>query len=112
MNLGQDVFMSNIDRHPAAREGITCIVCHRLDQSYGKLSGRLHVKKGSITEPIYGPLGDSAELDNAISKDGLVIDNDKAGRKVHDELEALPSAAKPIVPSVVRLATRCLSIPI
>jgi nitrate/TMAO reductase-like tetraheme cytochrome c subunit len=43
MKLGEDVFMSNIDRHPTAREGITCIVCHRLDQSYGKLSGRLHV---------------------------------------------------------------------
>jgi len=94
MNLGEDVFMSNIDRHPTAREGITCIVCHRLDQSYGKLSGRLHIKKGSITEPIYGPLGEPAELDNAIAKGGLVIDNDKAGRKVHGELKALPQLAE------------------
>ncbi|MFP6807333.1 MAG: multiheme c-type cytochrome [Pseudomonadales bacterium] len=87
MNLEEDIFMSNIDRHPTSREGVTCIVCHRLNQAYGKLSGRLHIEAGPVTSAIYGPIGDSTELDNAISKGGLVVDNEKAGRKVHGEVE-------------------------
>lgn len=90
MNLGEEIFMSNIDRHPTSREGITCIVCHRLGQSYGKISGRLHIESGPVTAAIYGPTGDPKELDNAISKGGLVVDNDKAGRKVHGEVKSLP----------------------
>lgn len=89
MNLGEEIFMSNIDRHPTAREGVTCIVCHRLNQSYGKISGRLHIEPGPVTAPIYGPSGEPQELDNAITKGGLQIDNDKAGRKVHGKIKSL-----------------------
>jgi len=87
MNLNEAVFMSNIDRHPTSREGVTCIVCHRLNQNYGKVSGRLAIETGPVTSAIYGPLGEPAELENAIEKGGLVVDNDKAGRKVHGEVK-------------------------
>ena len=51
MNLGEPEFMSNMDRHPTSREGVTCIVCHRLDSAYGKLSGRLAIVEGDIFDP-------------------------------------------------------------
>ncbi len=86
MNLNEDIFMSNIDRHPTSREGVTCIACHRLSQSYGKLSGRLHVSEGPVTAPIYGANGDPAELDRAIDKSGLVTNPDSVGRSVHGEV--------------------------
>ena len=35
-NLGESPFTSNLDRHPASREGITCIVCHRINKAYNK----------------------------------------------------------------------------
>ena len=35
-NLGESPFMSNLDRHPTSREGITCVVCHRLNKTYNK----------------------------------------------------------------------------
>ncbi|HIC44721.1 MAG TPA: hypothetical protein EYO73_10730, partial [Sulfurimonas sp.] len=95
MNLEEDIFMSNIDRHPTSREGVTCIVCHRLKQSYGKISGRLHIETGPVTSTIYGPTGESAELEKAISKGGLVVDNDKAGRKVHEKVKPLFQLSKP-----------------
>ena len=57
MNLGEPEFMSNIDRHPTSREGVTCIVCHRVNQAYGKLSGRLAIVEGDLFEPVYGPKG-------------------------------------------------------
>jgi len=86
MNLEEDIFMSNIDRHPTSREGVTCIACHRLSQPYGKLSGRLAIAEGPVTEPIFGPSGEPAELERAISKAGLVVDNEKTGRKIHGEV--------------------------
>ncbi len=87
MNLGEAEFMSNIDRYPTSREGVTCIVCHRLNQNYGKLSGRLSVVEGDLTKPIYGPRGDPAELNQAIQAGGLVTEAGRSGRQVHAELE-------------------------
>lgn len=89
MNLKEKEFMSNIDRHPTSREGITCIVCHRLSQPYGKLSGRLAIVEGDISQPIYGPTGKNAALNDAIESKGLVIDNDDSGQVVHNKIEPL-----------------------
>jgi hypothetical protein len=55
MNLGESVFETNIDRHPTSREGITCIVCHRVEQAYGKISGRVFLNDGTLPGPILGP---------------------------------------------------------
>lgn len=87
MNLGESEFMSNIDRHPTSREGISCVVCHRVAQPYGKLSGRFHLKEGPVTEPIYGPTGNETELEKSIEAGGLVTDPTKTGRKIHGALK-------------------------
>lgn len=57
MNLSEDIFMSNIDRNPTSREGVTCVVCHRVDATYGKISGRLALNDGELSEAIFGPKG-------------------------------------------------------
>lgn len=86
MNLEEPEFMSNLDRNPTSREGITCIVCHRLDQPYGKISGRLPIVEGSIYDPVFGPSG-NGELERAIESGefNLQTDPDRAGRGVHSE---------------------------
>ena len=86
MNLEEPEFMSNLDRHPTSREGITCIVCHRLDQPYGKISGRLPIVEGSLYEPVFGPSGND-ELQRAIESGefNLQTDPERAGRGVHSE---------------------------
>lgn len=94
MNLKEKEFMSNIDRHPTSREGVTCIACHRLTQNYGKISGRLSIERGDITQAIYGPRGDAANLDAGIEGGGLITDNDKAGRKVHAEVKPFEQLSK------------------
>ena len=86
MNLEEPVFMSNIDRHPTSREGVTCISCHRLSQSYGKVSGRLSIQSGDVTAPIYGPNGTSEELDKELANKK----KSKLGsNEVHGEVESL-----------------------
>ena len=83
MNFGENEFISNIDRYSRSHEGITCNDCHRVNQSYGKLSGRLTIIKGNLAEPIYRPTGENAGLETAIEKGGLVRNDKREGRKVH-----------------------------
>ncbi len=86
MNLEEPTFMSNLDRHPTSREGVTCIVCHRQDQAFGKISGRLPLVEGSLYEPVFGPSGND-ELQRAIESGefNLQTDPERAGRAVHAE---------------------------
>jgi nitrate/TMAO reductase-like tetraheme cytochrome c subunit len=58
MILTEPIFASNLDRHATSREGITCIVCHRVKENYGKVSGRMAINEGDIFDPVYGPKGD------------------------------------------------------
>ena len=87
MVLGEQLFMTNMDRHPTSREGITCIACHRLAQDYGKVNGRLPIVEGDITQPIYGPTGDK-NLKIALDDPEVRVtsDPDGRGRKIHGEV--------------------------
>lgn len=95
MNLKEKEFMSNIDRHPTSREGITCVVCHRLPHDYGKLSGRLAISEGDLTQAVRGPVGNPDELLAAIKKSGLVTEAKKSGRRVHRSVEKMAQLDRP-----------------
>ena len=49
MSLGEPTFTATKNREPISREGVTCIVCHRVNRSYGKISGRFPVKQVTYT---------------------------------------------------------------
>ncbi len=96
MNLGEPLFISNLDRHPTSREGITCITCHRIKQAFGKISGRLPIIEGGITEPVYGPQGNenlAAALDNPDIR--VTTDPEARGRKIHAKAERYSYLSKP-----------------
>ena len=57
MARNEPIVMSNLDRYPAAREGVTCVVCHRINQNWGKISGRQALVGGGLDNPVYGPFG-------------------------------------------------------
>lgn len=84
MNLNEPEFMSNMDRHPTSREGITCIVCHRLQNPYGKVSGRLAIVEGDLFEPVFGPTG-GREVRRVIGSDDFNVNpvRGRAGRAIH-----------------------------
>ena len=87
MNLGEPEFMSNIDRHPTSREGVTCIACHRVNKEYGKISGRLAIIEGDILSPVYGPTGND-ELARVLANPDKyrVVTTNEPGRKIHTEV--------------------------
>jgi hypothetical protein len=84
MNLEEDVFMSNMDRSPTSREGITCIVCHRVENAYSKVSGRFAIVEGDLFDPVFGPDGDEI-LDEVIEDPGFNVNTERgaSGRAIH-----------------------------
>ena len=66
MPLGEDLYMSNLERNAISREGITCITCHRVNRDYGKFSGRFSIEQGGLSLPIYGT-SDGGELKRALA---------------------------------------------
>ncbi len=88
MNLQEPEFMSNMDRHPTSREGVTCVVCHRVNRAYGKLSGRLAIVEGDLFEPIYGPTGNN-EVERVIESSDYRVNAERgrAGRAIHGRAE-------------------------
>ncbi len=88
MNMGESVYTSNLERHPTSREGITCVVCHRLNRNYGKVSGRFGLVEGDIYDKVYGPSGNE-ELARVLEDPKYVVtaDRDQPGRAVHGEAE-------------------------
>ncbi|MGB0723616.1 MAG: multiheme c-type cytochrome [Gammaproteobacteria bacterium] len=86
MNLGEPLFISNMDRGTTAREGVTCIACHRVDKALGKISGRLPIIQGDITQPVHGPTG-NANLAETLKDTSLKLTTDRKARgfKIHNE---------------------------
>ena len=87
MNLNESMNISNLERPSASREGITCIVCHRVPNSYGKVTGRFPVQSGDLFQPVYGPEGNE-ELERVLSlpqEYRVVTDKEQPGRQIHTE---------------------------
>jgi len=85
MQIKESVYMSNLDRSATAREGITCIVCHRVTLNYGKVSGRTSIAEGDLFAPVYGPRDDSV-LKMVLSdpaKYKVVTSPGQNGRAIH-----------------------------
>ncbi|MDP6389758.1 MAG: multiheme c-type cytochrome, partial [Alphaproteobacteria bacterium] len=97
-SLGESPAISNLDRHPTSREGITCVVCHRVDKIYNKASGRLAVIEGGLLEPVYGPLGNK-EMKRTLENRHeyrMVTEPGKPGRQVHTEVKFFAPISTPM----------------
>ena len=89
INLGESPHITNAERHPTSREGITCIACHRVNKAYGKISGRLAIVEGDIFQPVYGPQG-NAELQRVLDNRDqyrVVTNPNEQGRRIHAKAE-------------------------
>ena len=53
--LGEQRDVAWWDRSGSAREGITCVTCHRVGEAYGKANAARRITPGDIHEPVFGP---------------------------------------------------------
>ena len=88
MQLDEPIFKSNLDRHATSREGITCIVCHRVRKDYGKVSGRTSIAEGDIFDPVFGPTGDKNLKEVLANPDEypVVTKRGDVGRAIHTDV--------------------------
>ena len=54
-SLGERRDIALWERSEASREGITCITCHRVGESFGKVNGERRITPGDIHESMFGP---------------------------------------------------------
>ena len=97
-NLGESSIVSNLERHPTSREGITCVVCHRIDKDYNKASGRIALVEGGLLEPIYGPTGNDELARVLENRDQyrVVTKEGEPGRQIHTEVKQFASISQPV----------------
>jgi len=73
------------ERSEVAREGVTCITCHRVSEEFGKVNGERHVLPGDIHDPVYN-VGRGLELPNVLSEPGaygVATSTGEPGRPIH-----------------------------
>ena len=86
--LGRPVAMSSLDRSPVERESITCVVCHRVNRKFGRVTGRYPILEGDIHEPVFG-IDDGRRLQEVIADPRYQVQPERgqAGRAVHAQVK-------------------------
>ena len=80
--LGEERAIAWWDRNGAAKEGITCVTCHRVGEGYGKVNAARRITPGTINEPVFGPfdsLGGLKAISNARGN-GILVTMDEPDR--------------------------------
>lgn len=81
------------NRSPIAREGITCITCHRVSTEFARVNGERHINPGPVTDPVVG-VGATQNLYDVIADpDRYRVqfeDKDPAGARPVSPLENTP----------------------
>ena len=80
--------VSMLDQPAIAREGVTCIACHRINEYYGRSNGDRRIEPGNIHAPV-GRGGNGEALYEALAKAGhykLKTDasQEGPGQKIHN----------------------------
>ncbi len=57
----------------AAREGITCVACHRVQYAYGKSNGERRIEPGDIFAPVFGGIGGDGVADTIAHKEQFKV---------------------------------------
>lgn len=73
------------ERSQIAREGVTCVTCHRVDEEFAKVNGERRIIEGSIHAPVYGSLEGSV-FDEVLARAGslqLATSPGEKGRPIH-----------------------------
>ncbi|MEZ5978677.1 MAG: multiheme c-type cytochrome [Planctomycetota bacterium] len=98
MALGEPLFGPNSERDPVSLEGVTCIVCHRQDESFGKNSGRTPIREGDLFAPVNGPR-DGDEVARVIASPDefgpVVTEAGRRGRRIHAEAHFFEPITQP-----------------
>ncbi len=70
-----------------AREGVTCVACHRVQYVYGKSNGERRIEEGPLTAPVFGGIGGAGVAELIRRKDEFKVktspDEKGPGQEIH-----------------------------
>ncbi len=72
--LGEDRHIPLWERTKESTEGVTCVVCHRVNEYNGRVNGERRIIEGSIFAPVYGTVG--PDLDPIIEDPQYAVTTD------------------------------------
>ena len=84
--LGEDRTLPPWEKAAVSHEGITCITCHRVDESYGRVNGERRIVEGDISNPVYGGIGGDGvakAISEGIGNVSPEFPNPKGKRSIH-----------------------------
>lgn len=86
------------DQPQVAREGITCVACHRINEMYSKTNGQRHIVPGDIYAPVYGSIGGDGVAEVIAKKNDYKVkvdpNNKKPGQPIHQAGLCFPQLSK------------------
>lgn len=94
--LGEDRATPLWKRSQIAREGVTCVSCHRVNTAYGKANGERRIIPGNIHDPVYGGF-DGKSLEKVIANAGtykVSPNSETRGTKIHTQAFEMPQISK------------------
>jgi nitrate/TMAO reductase-like tetraheme cytochrome c subunit len=99
------------DRSAAAREGITCVTCHRVGEGYGKTNGARRITPGPIHEPVFGPfdsLGGLKAITNA-QANGILVSIDEPDRPAEGDKQWIRMHQTAIQSDIIVKSELCIT---
>lgn len=87
MLMGEPKVAPLAARSAVSREGVTCIVCHRVSESYGKNNSRIAIDRGTVSAPVKGPTGNNETIAKVIAAGHATADGEGDGRKIHGKAQ-------------------------
>ncbi len=109
--LGEERAIAWWDRAPAAREGITCVTCHRVGEAYGKVNAARRITPGTIHEPVFGPFDSLGGL-KAISeaqKNGILVTADEPDKAAEGEKKWIRMHQTAIQSEIIKKSEFCVA---
>ena len=86
------------DMPAVAREGVTCVACHRVREMYGKTNGERRIEPGDIYAPVYGSIGGDGVAAAIAQKEQLKVkispDEKGPGQPMHSAGFCFPQLSK------------------
>jgi len=81
-SLGERRDIAWWNRSGAAREGITCVTCHRVGEAYGKGNAARRITPGNIHEAVFGPFDTTGGIAaiSAAKRLGILVTQDEPDR--------------------------------
>jgi hypothetical protein len=83
--LGESRDLPLWQRSRVAREGVTCVSCHRVEESYNKVNGERRILPGDIHQPVYGGIGGDGVREVTANREAynVAVAPDQFGLKIH-----------------------------